>query len=285
MTQGWKSVAFACALGGLIGTLCAQEIAAHFQYGARFASFGTLIGGAVAYLIVDFWQLYAGVKLAWAQTINWKPHKLWWRAFGAVFAASFAITPTIVIAFGILPVIGALLFPSTEMAAVDTLVSVISGGAAFSVLAAIVTGITLGHLETARKGAAMEAWETRLYEVIERNWDLAKIANPIAVGCFVARHLLRGLWFAIPRMPQAIAMLASWLVAAAKLLGAFLRAIFVAVHSERRLICLVDATLGALVGYHVFGIATAGAIAGMILGVINFEVVSVRWLKIVPATR
>lgn len=48
-----------------------------------------------------------------------------------------------------------------------------------------------------------------------------------------------------------------------------------------RLLCSLDAALGAAIGYWL-GNALIGALAGGILGHANFEVVSKRWLKLVP---
>ncbi|HXK31292.1 MAG TPA: hypothetical protein VJZ94_00875, partial [Candidatus Paceibacterota bacterium] len=64
----------------------------------------------------------------------------------------------------------------------------------------------------------------------------------------------------------------------------FVAGVFVYVHSQRRTICFIDATIGATIGYF-FGSAIIGAIAGALLGVINYEIVSVRWLRLVPASR
>lgn len=57
--------------------------------------------------------------------------------------------------------------------------------------------------------------------------------------------------------------------------------IFCLVHSDIRLLCGVDATIGAAVGLY-FGNVLIGAVSGGIWGVINYRVVSVWWLKLVP---
>ena len=57
---------------------------------------------------------------------------------------------------------------------------------------------------------------------------------------------------------------------------------FVYVHSERRTLCFVDETLGAVAGFSL-GSAVLGAVVGAILGFVNYEFVSIRLLKLVPA--
>ena len=68
-------------------------------------------------------------------------------------------------------------------------------------------------------------------------------------------------------------------------LAMFTKYLFVEIHSKRRLLCMMDAALGVGLGYLVdYGLAglVIGTIAGGLFGLLNFEVVSKRWLGIVP---
>jgi len=58
-------------------------------------------------------------------------------------------------------------------------------------------------------------------------------------------------------------------------------AVFIIIHSEIRLLCGVDAVIGAAAGYFT-GSAIIGALAGGLIGVINYEIVSRRVLHLVP---
>ena len=53
------------------------------------------------------------------------------------------------------------------------------------------------------------------------------------------------------------------------------------VHSDIRLLCMTDSAIGALVGYY-FHSAILGGIIGAIVGLLNYELVSKRWLKLAP---
>lgn len=53
------------------------------------------------------------------------------------------------------------------------------------------------------------------------------------------------------------------------------------IHSDMRLLCMADAALGAFVGYYCNN-PLIGGIVGAVLGVVNYEIVSVRWLKLAP---
>ena len=115
------------------------------------------------------------------------------------------------------------------------------------------------------------------------------MSNLIAV-CFYpvrgivigVRHVLRGLYYCATHPLEIAVAIKRVFVVTCKTLGAFIEWAIVYVHSERRTLCLVDAAIGASIGYF-FGSVIIGALAGSILSVINYEMVSVRWLKIAPA--
>ncbi|OGZ36037.1 MAG: hypothetical protein A2V60_01840 [Candidatus Portnoybacteria bacterium RIFCSPHIGHO2_01_FULL_39_19] len=71
------------------------------------------------------------------------------------------------------------------------------------------------------------------------------------------------------------------LVKLAKLMTKFIKTIFITIHSEIRLLCGVDAAIGTAIGYFA-GNAIIGAIAGGLFGLLNYEVVSRRILRLVP---
>ncbi|MBL7022080.1 hypothetical protein ISR92_02060 [Patescibacteria group bacterium] len=78
----------------------------------------------------------------------------------------------------------------------------------------------------------------------------------------------------------AIKAISTFFMKIAKLI----RYIFVEIHSDIRLLCAVDAMIGAGIGYF-YTNPIIGMIAGGILGVINYELVSKRWLKLVPTSK
>ena len=64
-------------------------------------------------------------------------------------------------------------------------------------------------------------------------------------------------------------------------MGVFARKLFIQIHSEMRLLCMTDAFLGAVVGFFA-GSVLLGAISGGLLGLLNYEIVSIRILKLNP---
>lgn len=70
-----------------------------------------------------------------------------------------------------------------------------------------------------------------------------------------------------------------------RFLGRFLWHLFILVHCQERLICLIDASLGALILGNILDInqfpaRLIGAVAGGLFGVFNYEVISKRWLHL-----
>ncbi len=56
--------------------------------------------------------------------------------------------------------------------------------------------------------------------------------------------------------------------------------LFFIIHSDERLLCLVDAATGAAIGGYYFGNAALGGLTGAIIGLVNYEIVSKRILKL-----
>ena len=275
MTRGWLSIALACAFGALIGTLTAFEISTRFEYGSYLWSIGALIGGIAAYVAIDFRHFCAGVAHSYRRTVAWRPYGLWWKALAAMSGGTAMIYCSIVGVCG-----AAFAYVS------DTPMSV-AIGTLYAMLAASVFGALLGWPMTIlNSSGANDAAdrEQRLRNIIELGWSFILYGNPISV----ALAAFRGLKWLTVRTPPAIAHAVPVTINAMRRAGhtiaQFVAGVFVYVHSQRRTICFIDATIGATIGYF-FGSAIIGAIAGALLGIINYEIVSVRWLRLVPASR
>lgn len=290
MTRGWLSIALACAFGALIGTLTALEISTRFEYGSYLWTIGALVGGITAYVAIDFRHFCACVAHSYRRTIAWRPYGLWWRAFGSAFVVAAAVVPTIMT--GIVILFGTLIsfdrtvpeytlmgvFVYTPLAI--TPLAII----AFSIIVMLFMGTLIGLAETIRHGQEQEKWAERLHSTIEMNWSMARIGNPVAVVVIAMRYALRGLRYSIVHSPDAARATRSTVKNICNIIAIFVAGVFVYVHSQRRMICFVDATIGAAIGY-AFGSAIIGAIAGALLGVLNYEIVSVRLLRLVPSSR
>ena len=103
-------------------------------------------------------------------------------------------------------------------------------------------------------------------------------SNPIGAAFW---SCVAAYWLVI-HIPQGISWLGGF---GGYLLGFILRFItqlFRLIHSELRLLCAVDAALGAAVGY-LTGNALLGATFGGLFGVLNYEVITIRVMKLAGA--
>ncbi len=259
------SLGFACAVGAFVGAVSALEIATHFPYGWAF---GALMGGVVAYLVVDFRQLLVGLIQAYRHTVVWKPDHLYWKSFCISFGGTMAFGSTISIAFG------ALMFSRDVTATFNAFI--LFEKLMISCLAVLGVGIAYFqcHADSWRSNHGKRRVLLRVQK--QGYWEMVHL-NPLSFLLFVARFLLsfaRG-------VPAALAWCSAKLPAAYRQVCALVVRVFIYVHSARRTICFVDATIGAAAGYY-FGSAAIGAVVGAVLGVVNYELVSIRWLKLMP---
>lgn len=61
------------------------------------------------------------------------------------------------------------------------------------------------------------------------------------------------------------------------------RWLFIQIHSEIWLLCGLDAAIGTGIGYYL-GSALIGAVVGGIFGLVNYQIISVWWLHLVPTS-
>ena len=275
MTRGWLSIALACFFGALIGTLTALEISTRFEYGSYLWAIGAVVGGITAYVAIDFRHFCTGVVHSYRRTIAWRSDSHWWKTLAMVSGGIAMMYSSIV-------GVGGVAFAYFSVNPMSVLI-----GTLWYMLAASVTGAGLGWFMTGSDSSgAKDAAdrEQRLRNLARMGWMMILHCNPIGATLAVIRGLK---WVAV-RTPSAIARAVPATINGARritsTLAQFVAGVFVYVHSQRRTICFVDATIGAAIGY-AFGSAIIGATAGALLGVLNYEIVSVRLLRLVPSSR
>lgn len=275
MTHGWLSIALACAFGALIGTLTALEISTRFEYGSHLWAIGALVGGITAYVAIDFRRFCAGVVHSYHRTIAWRPDSRWWKTLAVMSGGIVMMYSSIVGVGGV-----------TVAYFSDNPMPVLICTLLFALFASVL-GAGLGWLMTgtASRGAKDAADRERLLRnLAEIGWFFVCWCNPIGATLaaihglkWVAVHTPSAIARAVPATINSVRQIVNTLVQ-------FVTDVFVYVHSQRRTICFVDATIGAAIGY-TFGSAIIGTIAGALLGVLNYEIVSVRLLRLIPSSR
>jgi hypothetical protein len=277
MTKGWLSVGLTSGFGGLVGTLLAMEIATRFAYGEYLWGIGALLGGLTGFTAIDFRKFCAGVARSYRATIAWRPHAEYWKTAGMIFVAASSVYSCGLVPFAIIRTVWIAFVPAMTFG-IPIYVEVLVVSAIMMTTAAL-----LAFAASMRpRDMTTEAYETML--VIRRNMhrELLRETNLITMTIWLFRDLPKIVWSFIAGIPPFIGEIFQAIGSAAKIVWAFIALVFVYVHSARRTICFVDATLGAAIGFS-YGSAIIGFVAGFALGVINYEIISVRLLKLAPA--
>jgi hypothetical protein len=253
------SFLFAAALGATLGALISLEFAPLLGLsGGLAATLGVIVGGLTGYIAVDFRQFCLGVLEAgrvaytlpagyvrdhWNSSRNFK---LIWMYTSLFVAIVFFDAVLLVVTFA-----GILTADITALAP----------GALFVPLPAAAVGFLLGLLVS----------HSYIWRDEQRGMcDEQHVAE--AKNSFVTILPHKVIWFILTTFVP-------WLV---RQTGVFGKTIFIAVHSERRMLCCFDATLGTLVGYYA-GSWPAGTVAGLAFALVSYELVSKRLLKLQTA--
>ena len=275
MKKETQSVMFACALGSFIGTLVALEIATRFTYGSWFLGIGGLFGGLVAYCAVDFRNFCAGVARSYRKTINGLPDYAVWKAYLISLVGSCTVSISALIGLVLVTSLASLVEGESVTKTTPTNSTTIQ----WVMLTIAIAALAAAPVWAATHGPGGDKGRSNsLRDMTNFGWFLMWNFNPLAIVYWV----LRGAWWAICQIPSIVISVPAfirfcWTQGRSFAVGAFFY-----VHSERRKLCFVDATFGAVAGFFL-GSAIAGAVVGAILGIINYEIVSIRWLKLVPA--
>lgn len=262
-------VGSACATGAFVGALVALEV------GRMFWPVGLLVGGLVGYLSYEFRAVTeafttAGRRAQWMVKMFIGPtleHRRWRRlATSSSFLLSLTLCSAI---FG--PV-------ALALWCCDVFRQHPSPGEMYHITSGYVGGLLFFCLQISLIVPAL------MYVICSFVDDAITEDN-----LEYLRHI-RETWnplyfwgITVPRVTRTIVL--PWLtvrVARAYLFTRYFVPSFLRlIHSEVRLLCAVDAAIGAGIGYFA-GSALIGALAGAAIGVVNFELISKRWLKLVP---
>ncbi len=129
---------------------------------------------------------------------------------------------------------------------------------------------SLGDLVDIHRGGVRDVRNKRIESAQDTVDHLSKGAfrsNPFIV---ILYWVPRGIWYVVSTSPN-------WVPKLARFMRTFGWNMFVQIHSRERVICLVDSAIGTVIGY-MSGYALIGACAGAVLGIINYELVTKRWL-------
>ncbi|MEQ1561601.1 MAG: hypothetical protein ABL899_02680 [Nitrospira sp.] len=237
-------IAIACFAGSFIGGVIA------FQIGHVGWPIGALVGGLIAYLGFDFAAVIAAIPVVWESISSWKPDYPVWRFRFRNGLGFLGMAQTLLLFF----------LPIMEMTKPNTWGFLLSAHAAMFI------------------AGFMSAGKRNQYGQLPEDLMPYKDTNPVGAAYWFCRGLL---WL-IVRIPRVTLKTRGYLGLLIRTSWKFTVTLFHIIHSELRLLCAVDAALGTTVGYF-SGNALIGAVAGAVLGVLNYEIITVRVMQVAGA--
>ncbi len=215
------------------------------QVNPLMAALGGFVGMLVGYLAYDPAGVFAAFKQVFLKATAWRPG--WARIRQSAEECAMLVGA----AFTPLLVVSALMYYDNSVKLNNIVLDI--------VISTYFCGIYIFGF-----------WFLMSVFIRDKSWDIATVfkwGNPLTVLCLP----VIGLYWLIITTPAAISF--SWQVT---------KSAFILMHSNGRVLCAVDSLIGACVGY-LAGNAMVGAIVGGGVGLLNYELVSKRWLKLVPA--
>ena len=238
----------ACAIGAMLGAMVAIDVHPTLWW------LGLIVGFGTGYLSYEIREVVFATRTAWRLTTEWRPNREWWRIWFRIVLAGLNFSGIIFIPFVLLSATCYLLDKSSR----DFVYMVIGFGIIAMFPAITTTGMTF--LETLENLVSI------------RECGRLFLFCP---NCFA-------LYFRI--VPARLAAFASQAPEGLKLLRRFGWNFLILIHSEIRLLCGIDAAIGAGVGYY-YRSVLFGMLFGGLFGVLNYKIMSKRVLKAIPTRR
>lgn len=265
-----------CALGAFLGAIFALQLNQYFWW------VGMLVGAGLGCLSFEFKTVVAAIPQAWSATVKtldeyqlriFMALELWLYmavSAGGVVLAGYSLSWL----NGFRSLEGIALIGNPNF--LRTMSWVIATDLSLVMIASVVVVVVAFCLSIL---ALDEGLEDDHGSTLKESRQLYLAVNPLSLLFTIPAALVYGLYRLVKQLPKV----SGAIMAVLKFLGTLLWHLFKLIHSETRLLCGVDAAIGAAIGYY-FGSPIIGALAGGLLGVINYEMVSKRWLKLAPAS-
>lgn len=234
------NVFLACALGAGVGSLIALQLSAMLWW------VGLLVGGLTGYLSYEWRAVISAVPRAYRAARGWEPSEEqveFSKSSLAILAAVWSWPLLFLLSTVLVHQVAHITSP---FAKVESFLIILM---ALATVMCLLFSVFFAPV-------ALAMTFSEILPVIE---------SPRAIWSSVSAPAV--LFWNLPREVPGLF----------RFVRAFVWQVFVRIHSQERLICGVDAFLGAAVGY-VAGSAIVGALVGGAMGVLNYELVTRRWL-------
>lgn len=269
-------IGISCFMGALIGTFTG------LQFEFRIVGFliSVLSGGIAGYLLFEIDTVAKAIPSAFKETMSKETRRKIGKSFFTagkffLYAICFGSLITItIIAIGLLPSATADLFMKGNQVDYFVLFPFYVGGIGVVTLVVVMWLICGGKRIRKSFEEIFSGDKDGL-----RTWQMLFFGNPITIPFTAIGFILFGLFILAKKLPTYLAKGFKYSNLFFKWLRRFSKTVFILIHSEMRLICLVDSALGAGIGY-LSGSLLIGGLVGCAFGILNYWIVSIKILKL-----
>ncbi len=241
-------IAVACFIGATIGTFISMGMNPMFWW------VGTIAGGLIGYFGYDAKRVIKAIPEAWRTVKKTKVNPDSIKGLILFFAPWLNF-------FAIAAVVVFLLKPSLPIPNIM---------AASSIIGMLCWAFSIVFLFAGKMLPSDDSFAENYHNLKYRKYVISffKFWNPVILPFSLIYWMGAGIIWFIKNAPQP-----TW---------QFISSLFRIIHSQARLICGVDSMFGTAIGYIWFHNPIMGGIVGVVLGVINYWVVSIKILKLQP---
>ncbi len=282
MSKTSVQIGLAVAVGAFLGALIGLRIDDYFGvWGPAALVISMVSGGCISYIYYDFATVWRAMPVAWKAAreavrlvIQWRPSNFLKFKMGLIMKLGLLACLVVMMLIATLSIGLTLLIclgsgAGDQTLARATLVTCLFSGGMSSIAMGVVIGTCIEIMGVEYTSEAVCEYD----EFKEFMYELIRHGNPIAVYGY---WLPRGVWYAVRNL------MGPGLWVSVVLTKTFTCTLFREIHSDLRLICLVDGAIFAGIGYASGSMVWAGAaaVAGGLFGIFNWQIVSRRWLKV-----
>lgn len=256
----------ACFIGIICGSLVLSKITGQFSFSRLII--GMIVGGPLGYLAYDFKTVIKRIPKAWNVVSAWRPNL---RNFGRIFLAGIGLSPWFGALIGIM-----LLMEGFKEAKVGFIITSFSIFAGFFCWA--ICSLFQKDMHDMMKEACAIFWK---HNIISTCFYHLPIRLPKAIA-----WLRKKISPIIPQIPGfLLKTLLKILLAPVRFMKSlfrFIKTLIVMIHRDERLVCMFDAMFG-IVLFYFWGKLIPSAIIGGLFAVLNWQIISVRILRLAPS--
>ncbi len=266
MQKDTLNVGLTCAFGALIGAVTALQFSPNL--GWLGVLLGVLLGGIAGYALVEWREVVSAVqrtaKMMLHPDFSGKLAENW-----IYFSLTLQLTAWVLVALS--GFIFWMILPLELKARLDVIQGSSSAHSTWSLFWGTTSIFVFVFLSCAfpivDERSTLPEKQKEIADV--KGWALR--INVFCLPVWCVYWSIQGLAWCVVRIPRA-----------ASFSFQFVWRVFVLIHSRKRLLCFTDSALGALIGYG-FQSPVVGLVAGFCFGVLNYELVSIRLLKLKTA--